>query len=247
MSDALIRSLPWDSSHFGANIARALPRRLDAARCRQLEAVCKDQEIVCLYFLADAADLATIAVLQAGGFDFVDIRLTLECSVGRLLSIPPSENFRVRIGNESDLEALLPIACESYTMSRFYADQRFGRDKASLMYQTWLKRALSAAGDDAAIVAEMAGRPVGYVICHPHKPPGEVNLGLVGVAELARGQGCARGMLQFAGSWLSRRDFKRVNVVTQGKNIAAQRTYQRSGFVTRSVELWFHKWFPQPA
>ncbi len=51
------------------------------------------------------------------------------------------------------------------------------------------------------------------------------------------------GMLRFAGRWLSDLDFDRVNVVTQGKNIPAQRAYQRCGFITRSVELWFHKWF----
>ena len=247
MSDALIRSLPWDSAHFGHRIARALPRRLDHAGCRQLEAACVDQNIDCLYFLADAADQATIACLQAGGFDFVDIRLTLENEVRSLLNIQPVEGFRFRLGQAGDLEALLPIAGESYTMSRFYSDQRFNRDKASRMYQTWLGKAFAADNADVVIVAERDGQAVGYVVCHMRKPPDEANLGLVGVADSARGMGCARGMLQFAGSWLWQRDFERVNVVTQAKNIAAQRTYQRCGFLTRSVELWFHKWFQPPA
>jgi len=243
MSNTLITSLPWDSSHFGLRIARALPRRLDLPTYSQLEAACIDQGIDCLYFLADAADQATIAILQAGRFDFVDIRLTLENSACRLVNMLTKGEFRFRFGKASDLEALLPIAGESYTMSRFYSDQRFDRDKASLMYQIWLKNSLAADYADAVVVAEMAGQPVGYVTCHLQKPPGEANLGLVGVAESARGMGCTSEMLHYAGRWLSEREFDRVNVVTQGKNIPAQRAYQRCGFVTRSVELWFHKWF----
>ena len=28
-----------------------------------------------------------------------------------------------------------------------------------------------------------------------------------------------------------------------GRNLAAQRLYQRSGFVTASLQLWYHRWF----
>jgi len=34
-------------------------------------------------------------------------------------------------------------------------------------------------------------------------------------------------------------------VVTQGRNLAAQRLYQRNGFVTASLQLWYHRWFPR--
>jgi ribosomal protein S18 acetylase RimI-like enzyme len=33
-----------------------------------------------------------------------------------------------------------------------------------------------------------------------------------------------------------------VSVVTQGRNVAAQRLYQRAGFVTASTQLWYHRW-----
>lgn len=247
MSNNLIRLLPWDSSHFGFKIASGRPRRLDPPTFRQLESACIEHGVDCLYFLADAADRATINILQAGRFDFVDIRITLVANVSSLLNVLAAKEFRFRIGQESDLEALLPIAAESYNMSRFYWDERFGSDKASLMYQTWFTNSLMADYADAVVVAELAGRPVGYVTCHLQKPSGEANLGLVGVAETARGMGCMSGMLQYLGCWLSSRGFDQVNVVTQGRNVPAQRAYQKSGFVTRSIELWFHRWFLRPA
>jgi hypothetical protein len=43
--------------------------------------------------------------------------------------------------------------------------------------------------------------------------------------------------------WFTENRLNRVEVVTQARNFTAQRLYQRSGFVTANVQLWFHKWF----
>jgi dTDP-4-amino-4,6-dideoxy-D-galactose acyltransferase len=44
-------------------------------------------------------------------------------------------------------------------------------------------------------------------------------------------------------AWFAQQKVTRVQVVTQGRNILAQRMYQRSGFVTHTVKLWYHRWF----
>jgi GNAT superfamily N-acetyltransferase len=151
----------------------------------------------------------------------------------------------LRIGTKLDLEALLPIAGSSFTQSRFFVDRRFGSAKASRMFQIWLEKSLMVDGSSSVIVAELAGRPVGFVTCQL-QASGEANIGLLGVADAARGNGCAGGMIGRTADWLSVQGIGDLNVVTQGRNVAAQRLYQRSGLVTRSVELWFHKWFQQP-
>lgn len=245
MTSALIEYLPWDSSHFGYRIARAGSSRIDIDAYRDLEAACREQDIECLYFLADAADQCTIACLLAGGFEFVDIRLTLAGRIGEIPRTSPAGAVSYRIGSEGDLDALLPIAGNSFTLSRFFVDRRFGSAKASRMYEIWLEKSLTTEYADAVVVAEVAGRAVGFVTCHLQET-GEANIGLVGVADSARGMGCAGGMLGRAADWLSERGIAGVNVVTQGRNVSAQRLYQRCGLVTRSVELWFHKWFQQP-
>ncbi|MDE2636469.1 MAG: GNAT family N-acetyltransferase [Chloroflexota bacterium] len=242
MTSALMECLPWDSRHFGFRIARARSRRLDIDAYRDLEAACLDQGIECLYFLADAADQSTIENLLSGGFDFVDIRLTF---AGRVSDFPPisqSGDVSYRIGKEGDLAALLPIAGDSFTQSRFFVDRRFGSAKAARMYQIWLEKSLTTEYADAVVVAEVAGRAVGFVTCHLREP-GDANIGLVGVADSARGFGCAGGMLSYSAQWLSERGINDLHVVTQGRNLSAQRLYQRCGMVTRSVKLWFHRWF----
>lgn len=238
----MIQYLPWDSRHFGFRIARARSRRLDIDAYRDLEADCRDQDIECLYFLADAADQATIDILLAGAFDFVDIRLTLAGCVSDIPRISESADVAYRMGSELDREALLPIAGNSFTQSRFFVDRRFGSAKASHMYQIWLEKSLAADYADTVVVTEIAGRAVGFAACHLQET-GEANIGLVGVSDSARGRGCAGGMLVHLGQWLSERGINGLNVVTQGRNLSAQRLYQRCGMVTRSVELWFHKWY----
>ena len=39
------------------------------------------------------------------------------------------------------------------------------------------------------------------------------------------------------------RGIDRVQVVTQGRNVRAQRVYQRCGFVSAQLQLWYHRWF----
>jgi dTDP-4-amino-4,6-dideoxy-D-galactose acyltransferase len=43
--------------------------------------------------------------------------------------------------------------------------------------------------------------------------------------------------------WFAKQGAEKIGVVTQGRNVSAQRFYQRCGFVTRSVGFWFHRWY----
>jgi ribosomal protein S18 acetylase RimI-like enzyme len=36
---------------------------------------------------------------------------------------------------------------------------------------------------------------------------------------------------------------ERATVVTQGRNVDSHRLYERCGFLTQSVQLWYHCWF----
>ena len=243
MTGLPISFLEWDSAHFAYRIARANSSQADSIGCKSLLAACRSADIDCLYFLADASDQDTVAALQLHGFEFVDIRLTLSAQSSGMSSSGQPNRISCRLAEMSDLNQLLPIAGASFGLSRFYVDRRFGHDKATRMYQIWLRQSLDSDLGAAVVVAELNDTAVGFVTCHLHKPPGEGNIGLVGVAESARGLGCAGAMIRYAARWFSQHGVDRLNVVTQGRNIAAQRLYQRSGFVTRSVELWFHRWF----
>ncbi|MCS6772452.1 MAG: GNAT family N-acetyltransferase, partial [Kiritimatiellae bacterium] len=87
------------------------------------------------------------------------------------------------------------------------------------------------------------GREIeGYVTCKL-LGAGVGQIGLFAVSAPARGRGIGRHLLNAAIQWFAERDCRAVDVVTQGSNVAAQRIYQRHGFVTRDVSVWLHKWF----
>ena len=95
------------------------------------------------------------------------------------------------------------------------------------------------------LVVESEGLEVGYVTCHLKKDAkaqqGEI--GLLAIGEEARGKGFGSCLVAAALDWFGEHGARQVSVVTQGRNVAAQKLYQRSGFVTDSVALWYHKWF----
>jgi ribosomal protein S18 acetylase RimI-like enzyme len=51
-------------------------------------------------------------------------------------------------------------------------------------------------------------------------------------------------VVRAAQEYFHRKGVEEVSVVTQGRNIGAQRLYQKCGFLTGSVGYWFHRWFP---
>ena len=93
------------------------------------------------------------------------------------------------------------------------------------------------------LVAELDRMPAGYVTCHLERETLRGSIGLVGVSRWAQGRGVGQTLVRRAVDWFTTQGVQHVTVVTQGRNCAAQRLYQRCGFVTGSIHLWYHKWY----
>ncbi len=238
--DSICRRLDWDSEFFARNIARVDVERLTEETAVRAQAWCERNRIDCLYFLADATDPTTISSAEKNGFHLVDIRLTLEW---QLKDTPPGEPIggAIRLGTALDGPALRSIASQSHQDSRFYRDPQFARSRCDALYQTWIEKSLNGYAD-AVLVAELEGEPVGYISCHlPSSTVGQV--GLFAVGSSARRRSFGRALLRESLRWFSSNGASHVTVVTQGHNVSAQRMYQRCGFETRSLQLWYHRWF----
>jgi ribosomal protein S18 acetylase RimI-like enzyme len=232
-------ALPWDSEHFGRRVARVGPGVLDEARATRIERQTKEQGLDCVYLLVASEDAVTPGVAEAHGFRLVDLRVTLDASIDALAT--GSKVSAVRLARPSDADALAAIARVSHTDSRFYFDGNFPKERCDALYDAWIRNSLSGAFADAVLVADAAsGAAAGYVTCKARDGVGEI--GLIAVGESARGGGLGGELVLGAIAWCRAAGVTRMTVVTQGRNTAAQRLYQRAGFVTRSVELWFHRW-----
>lgn len=237
---ALCEVLTWDSEFFGVPIGRVIGHQIEAGQALAIRQWCAEQGIACLYFLADTEPSSNSRIAEELGFRLADIRITFE--IMRPKSIAPfPHNPRFRLARADDYAALQQTARTAYQQSRFYADPCFPREKASALYDVWLKRSIQEGYADATWVAtDDDERPIGYITCHRDATEGRI--GLVGVAETARGQGIALALLERSLAWFWEQGMESVSVVTQGRNIGAQRLYQRAQFVTRAVQLWYHLW-----
>lgn len=237
---ALCRFLDWDTDFFGVRTARLRTGRLSRAQLKRALQWCRRRKVDCLYFTAEAGDLATIRLAEDNRFRLVDLRVTYEREPGALAAFKTPAGVKFRLSGEKDIPALEAIAQTAYRDSRFYADPNFKKSRCDELYRTWIRKSCRDYAD-AVWVAELRDAPVGYVTCHLRaKRHGEI--GLVGISGKARGKGLGRLLTLEALRWFSRRGVKRVSVVTQGRNIPAQRLYQRAGFLVRDVELTYHLW-----
>jgi ribosomal protein S18 acetylase RimI-like enzyme len=246
-ASGICRALDFDSKLFGVPIATMNPRTTDGDGLDRAIAWCREHRIRCLYFLADARETGLLKLVSERGFRFVDARLTLDRSVatdGTPRPSPGGVPVLVRLAAAADLPALRDIAVASHVRSRFWVDERFDRRACARLYATWIEKSCEGWAD-AVWVAEHEGRAAGYLSCHRREGDrGEI--GLVGVAEIAKGRGLGRALVERGLAWFREAGCAKVSVVTQGANVPAQRLYQAAGFQSASVEFWHHLWFDAP-
>jgi dTDP-4-amino-4,6-dideoxy-D-galactose acyltransferase len=237
--------LEWDSGFFGYRVARANSRRLTADSLAQLLQWCRTERVDWLYFLADADDRDTVVLAESAGFRFVDVRVELELSLAAARRRQPAERegVRIRPATADDLASLRPIAADVHTDSRYFFDARVSPERARALYETWIERSVTSGFADVVLVAERDGAASGYITGRLASDA-SASIGLIGVGEQARGHGIGTALVHALLAWAESRGTQRVTVVTQGRNVQAQRLYQGAGFRTRTVSLWFHFWPP---
>jgi ribosomal protein S18 acetylase RimI-like enzyme len=239
--DSLCQYLDWDSEFFGYRIARITPSQLDPESVRSILGWCHAHQIDCLYFLADADDPRTVELAEDNHFRFVDIRLSLEREV-KGVSVSDDARFQgmIRPNMPDDVPALLAIARESYRWTRFYYDSRFSRSRVDALYERWTEKSCNGYAD-VVLVAEVQEQAAGYISCHLLEG-NKGQIGLLGVGMHWQGIGLGQALVNASLRWFADQGTTCVTVVTQGRNCQAQRLYQRSGFLTRSLQLWYHRW-----
>ncbi len=229
--------LEWDSQFFGYRIGRATVDKADQQTAAAITEWCEQNHIDCLYFLSHADDFRTSKILSAHCFDLVDIRMTFEIGLCGWQRFSPT--LELRPCKQEDVHQLKSIAAESYRASRFYFDPRFPTELCDKLYMTWVEKSCNGYAEHV-IIAEIDTKAVGFATCLIKEQYGHI--GLVGVDAQVRGMGIGQELVKAALQWLHDHNCERANVVTQGRNIAAQRLYQRCGLIIQSVRLWYHYW-----
>jgi dTDP-4-amino-4,6-dideoxy-D-galactose acyltransferase len=237
--------LRWDSRFFGVKVA-SVHSDLDASQLVIADNWCLERGVTVAYLQVPFGQVSAVQAAEDLGFRFVDVRVTLAREIGQ--SRPPpsgASKTTVRLYRRSESSVLERIAATAHRDSRFYADHRFPRERCDALYAAWIRRSCTHP-ESTVLVAERAGDIAGYLAYRPVPTSETASIELVGVAEAHRGHGIGAALIHAGLDRCSSSGFRRVQVATQGRNVAAQRLYQRAGMTTHSVSVWQHKWYSDP-
>lgn len=237
--------LQWDTEFFGHRIGRIIGHDLNPNRIESIYAWSESSAIECLYFLANSDDPVTIRFAEANEFQLVEIRLTMERSLKNWNAKTRSkaaDDIFIRHAHSEDIPILQEIARNSYLDSRFYFDECFTEENWQTYYATWIKKSCEG-GADLALVAEKENEIVGYITGNVVEGKAEGIYELTGVKPSARRAGVGQELFRSGLDWYKKMGIENIWLATQGRNIATQRMVQRDGFITKSCQLYYHKWF----
>lgn len=233
--DEAIELLRWDSEHFGFPVARVCDPT-GPTRMRAAIVAAESQGVRCLTALVEADRVDAITAAEDLGFRCYDIRMDL----GRQIdgSQGTLADHGLRLATESDLSHLEPIARERFSATRFASDPHFQGEFVKGLYVKWLRRGHQDERRRLIVASELDG----FIVCHLDGESGVGTVELIAVSAGAEGAGLGARLLRGAEALFVDAGLKRAYVVTQGRNLLAQRLYQRNGYRTESVSLWLHRW-----
>ena len=240
----IVRLLEWDTKFFGFPVAQIKTDTLNVIGVEQAFRFCNENDVRLLQFKCDAHHRASILLAENHNFHFADVRITLEKKLTELdkhiPTLPAGVSFR--IGVSSDTCALKEIVTDLYAHSRYYFDTNFPRDDVHGFYRNWIEKSLHGQFDDCVWVLCVGDTSVGCCSIS-YRSSLVPTIGLFGIDPCMSGQGFGIILLQQVLKSIFNSGFKRVSVVTQGRNYHAQRLYQRAGFQSKKMEIYYHRWF----
>jgi ribosomal protein S18 acetylase RimI-like enzyme len=244
---ALVERLAWDSDFFGRPIGRARVGRLDATTANRLLGEARDAGLECVYLVLVADDPGTVAVAEASGFHLVDVRVVYDrAATAPLPALEDAETFHLEPARDAELPRLEDLAVQVSRVSRYAFDSRFPASETERLYRAWIANALHGFADVVLVARERPdGEALGFLCGKMH---GELcDLQLAGVDERYRLRKVGRALFSGGVGWARANGASRVQIVTQARNVAAQRLFQQLGFLTSEVRLCYHLWLTPDA
>lgn len=237
----LIVKMEWDSNFWGCNVAFLSSRHLTENIIVQINKFIRKENIRLVEYLCNCHDNRSVIIAEQHGFHFTDIRLSFEKVLNEKKDVTLDKGITFDKATEKDISTLKDISFDLYKDSRYFFDTNFDVNKAREFYQSWVIKAVLGTFDDECFCLYAKDEPVGFCTIK-YGISASANIGLFGLSKEYQGKGLSRKLLTLVLNELINKKISRVTVVTQGRNYLAQRLYQKAGFLTRSTELWYHKW-----
>jgi len=227
-----LKILDWDSDFFGLKIAN-----LDISTHTPSSS-----------FKADNIDLIQCCIekknkehtnfLINNGFSYIDDRVEYILEVPQLNNF---ENSNIKLATKSDLNSLLKISNGLFTKdSRYNWNNIIPSSKIDEFYNLWLEKSVKGEFDDFCFIYEKNGEIIGFSTIRKIDDK-NISIGLIGVKQENHGQGIAQKLIQQIINYTHNNNFTSINVATEGKNLSAQKFYDKNEFRVNSIKSWYYK------
>lgn len=236
-----IKKSEWDSSFFNFNIAEIKVNYLDKYVIDELNDFIIDENITLTMGLLNSDDSESVILAESNNFHFADIRMTLEKKLFQLEEINLNKSFQVNLAEKKHIPDIQKMSTFFYKQSRYFFDRNFQSKKIVEFYKGWIEKAVLGLFDDECICIFDKKSPVGFCTIK-YLSSNSATIGLFGISKKYQKMGLSNYLLKNVNNILFEKGIKSLSVVTQGRNIAALKSYQRAGFVSELTQLWYHKW-----
>jgi dTDP-4-amino-4,6-dideoxy-D-galactose acyltransferase len=230
--------LAWDSDFFGFPIGR-VDSTVDPAALTAAVGAADADGVRCLYLLCPGEDDELLAAAIDLGFRPYDVRMELDHRLDEGLAAAAPTDLAVRAATPTDEAVLESIARTRMAGTRFWNDPHFPRDRVADLYAAWLHRGLTTPPERLTLVTD---RGEGFVICHLDRAAEVGGIELIAVAVTVERRGLGGALVAAADRAFVDAGMQKATVVTQSRNISAQRLYQRYGYRTSRSDAWLHRW-----
>lgn len=232
----MIQQLDWDSAFFKIKVGK-----IEVESVENLESIFSRQSAFDLLYLFVPPGLIEPKKVEQSFRNcvWVDNKLTFTKMVS--YGFNPTGNKQVRTADISHYtEGFQSLAFESGKFSRFRMDERFSDDAFKALYSEWMKKSLSREIALEVFYIENNGVEAGMVTVGEKN--GRLDIGLIAVDERFQGQGLGSVLLKKVEAYAFGKGFREIQVVTQGKNLAACNFYKKNGFSVNHEVNIFHVW-----
>jgi dTDP-4-amino-4,6-dideoxy-D-galactose acyltransferase len=136
--------------------------------------------------------------------------------------------------------ALLKLAYQAGTESRFFKDTNFRSGEFKILYNLWLENSLNGKIASEVFIIGNFSEPQGFATIKISDDTAQI--GLIAVREDSRGQGLGRDLIEACNQFCINNKLKELLVATQDSNLGACAFYKKNDFKFKIKEYIYHWW-----
>ena len=234
--------LKWDSVFFGFTIAKINDECISPKDFGNIYQELKNKKVKLIYWPSDINCNFQNEISKEFNGSLVDIKTTYERKLEKIdrLIIERRSSYVELYEKKQPDDRILEIAVQCGEYSRFKVDLTFPSEKFVELYRTWIIKSLTGDLADKVLITKKDDLITGLITVKCKDGIG--NIGLVGVHDHYRGLGQGGILISAALNFFNEKKCHTVYVITQGRNQAACRLYEKFGFSVSVKTNYYHFW-----